>query len=157
MARALHDDGWSVHVVVTPAAVDWVDRDAVENVTGMPPASDYRSPGQPKRGPRAKAVVVAPLTFNTLNKWAAGSSDNYALGLLNEALGAGEPIIGVPMINERLWGHPALSPSVDVLVSAGVALLDPRTGDVPCGGLESGTGESVVRSFEPAWVVKRLQ
>jgi phosphopantothenoylcysteine synthetase/decarboxylase len=37
--------------------------------------------------PRADAVAIAPATFNTINKWVAGISDTFALGLLNEAIG----------------------------------------------------------------------
>jgi hypothetical protein len=34
-------------------------------------------------------VVVAPATFNTINKWALGIIDTLVLGILNEALGLG--------------------------------------------------------------------
>lgn len=43
--------------------------------------------------PPPDAFVVAPCTFNTLNKWAAGVSDTLVLGLLNEAR-SGTPFIG---------------------------------------------------------------
>ena len=50
---------------------------------------------QAPRGPRRPApggrVRGRPLTFNTVNKWANGITDTLALGLLNEALGAGRP------------------------------------------------------------------
>jgi hypothetical protein len=35
--------------------------------------------------PEADAVLAAPLTFNTINKWAAGISDTLALGLLSSS------------------------------------------------------------------------
>jgi hypothetical protein len=34
--------------------------------------------------PPADAIAVAPATYNTINKWAAGISDTLALGILCE-------------------------------------------------------------------------
>jgi phosphopantothenoylcysteine synthetase/decarboxylase len=45
--------------------------------------------------------------FNTVNKLAAGITDNYATGLLCEALASRTPITIAPMVNNRLWPHPA--------------------------------------------------
>jgi flavoprotein len=39
---------------------------------------------------------VAPVAFNTVNKWAIGISDTLALGILCEAYG-----MGVDSINQR--------------------------------------------------------
>lgn len=36
--------------------------------------------------PHADVILVAPATYNTINKWALGVTDNYALGILAEAL-----------------------------------------------------------------------
>ncbi len=157
VVRVLLDVGWAVQVAVTPAATDWVDHNAIREVSGAPVASDYRSPGEPKRGTRPDAVVVAPLTFNTLNKWAAGAADNYALGLLNEALGAGLPLVAVPFINDRLWGHPALAPNIEMLTSRGVTFVDPRSGSTECGPVLSGTGADVAKSFDPQWLAKHIR
>src|SRR5215510_10655650 len=57
--------------------------------------------------PPATAFAAAPATFNTINKWAAGISDTLALGLLNEAIGLGLPIVAVPWPNAALARHPA--------------------------------------------------
>jgi transcriptional regulator with XRE-family HTH domain len=37
-------------------------------------------PDEPDELPAADAVVVAPATFNTVNKWAAGITDTFAAG-----------------------------------------------------------------------------
>jgi Flavoprotein len=39
----------------------------------------------------ASAIVVAPATYNTINKWANGTSDACALGILAESPGLGSP------------------------------------------------------------------
>ncbi|MQA08420.1 MAG: hypothetical protein GEU98_07665 [Pseudonocardiaceae bacterium] len=61
--------------------------------------------------PNADAVLAAPLTFNTLNKWAGGHNDTLALGLLNELMGEGVPIVAAPCAKMVLRGHPAYRPA----------------------------------------------
>lgn len=78
------------------------------------------------------AMVVAPATFNTINKWAAGISDTLALGLLNEALGLGLPVVAVPFPNIALAQHPAFRRSMRELEALGVRLLfDPDAYPLP--------------------------
>jgi phosphopantothenoylcysteine synthetase/decarboxylase len=83
-----------------------------------------RKPQEPDPLPPADAVIAAPLTFNSLNKWATGISDTLALGLLNEALGLDIPITTVPCVKEALQRHPAYLGNTQLLTSAGVAVLD---------------------------------
>lgn len=74
----------------------------------------------------ANAVIAAPLTFNTLNQWAAGINDTLALGILNELLGEGLPIVAAPCVKAVLRRHPAYADSCKLLESCGVRLLDPE-------------------------------
>ena len=68
---------------------------------------------------------MAPITFNSINKWAAGTSDTVALGVLNEMLGTGVPIVAAPCVKAVLRTHPAYEESVARLTSSGVSMLDP--------------------------------
>jgi hypothetical protein len=78
------------------------------------------------------AIVVAPATFNTINKWAYGISDTLALGLLNEAIGLGLPIVAVPNPSTALAKHPAFLEGVTRLRSWGVTVLfDPDVYPLP--------------------------
>ena len=60
----------------------FVDAEELERLTGDRVRSAYRMPDEPKGLPAADAVVVAPATFNTVNKWAGGMADTFAVGLL---------------------------------------------------------------------------
>jgi len=73
--------------------------------------------------PPASAFAAAPATFNTINKWAAGISDTLALGLLNEAVGLGLPIVTVPWPNVALARHPAFGRSISTLRGCGVTVI----------------------------------
>jgi phosphopantothenoylcysteine synthetase/decarboxylase len=124
--------GWEVCVIATPSAVKFLDPARLAALTGHPVRSDYKQPEEPDVLPPPDAYVVAPATFNTINKLAAGISDTLALGLLNEAVGAGLPIIAVPFPNQMLARHPVFIASVATLRSWGVRLLfDPARHTLP--------------------------
>jgi hypothetical protein len=83
----------------------------------------YKRPEEPDVLPPPDAIVVAPATFNTLNKWALGIADNLALGLLTEAIGKGLPVAAMPFFNAAQARHPALTGSVERLRACGVRVL----------------------------------
>ncbi len=124
--------GWDVCVIATPSALKFLDPARLAAMTGHPVRSDYKQPDEPDVLPPADAFVVAPATFNTVNKLAAGISDTLALGLLNEAIGAGQPVIAVPFPNRVLARHPAFTASIATLRSWGVRLVfDPGRYPLP--------------------------
>jgi phosphopantothenoylcysteine synthetase/decarboxylase len=67
--------------------------------------------------------VVAPATFNTVNKIANGISDTLAVGLVCEGLGAGIPTVIVPWQNRALGRFPAYARSIGYLQDVGARLL----------------------------------
>ena len=96
------DQGWDACVITTPAGTQFVDAPRLADLTGHPVRDDYKRPEDPDVLPfPPDAFVVAPATFNTINKWANGISDTLALGLLNEGLAAGQPIAAVPTRTSR--------------------------------------------------------
>ncbi|MDG5807875.1 flavoprotein [Streptomyces ossamyceticus] len=135
--RAAKAAGWDVCVVLTPYAYRWATEDApgtveeLEKLTGHPVRHNYKLPSQEDVLPDADAMMVAPLTTNTLNKWAAGISDTLALGLITEAIGLGKPIVALPHWNNAQDAHPAVSRSVATLREAGVKVLLGDGGFVP--------------------------
>jgi hypothetical protein len=88
------DAGWLVRVIATPMAERFIDADQLAELTGDRVRMGFRMPDEPDELPKADAVVVAPATFNTVNKWAAGITDTFAAGLLCELTGARVPILG---------------------------------------------------------------
>ena len=115
--------GWRVCVIATPMGQRFVDVDRLAAITGERVRTDYRLPGEPNELPDADAVVVAPATFNTINKWAAGITDSFAVGLLCELMGFEVPILAVPLLKEALSRHVAFEAGVETLRSMGVRVL----------------------------------
>ncbi len=121
--RFAQDEGWDVCVIVTPDGTKFLDMAPLADLTGHPVRVQYKHPDEPDVLPSPDAFVVAPATFNTVNKMVAGNSDTLALGLLNEAIGIGLPIIVVPWPNVQLARHPAFDRSVTLLREWGVTML----------------------------------
>lgn len=117
------DDGWDVCVIATPNALKWVDSLSLAEQTGHPVRSRYKSPDQPDLLPLPDALIAAPATSNTVNKWAAGITDTLALGLLVEATGAGLPVVAMPSTSPGLAAFPAFARSVAALRDCGVTVL----------------------------------
>ncbi|MEW2048859.1 flavoprotein [Streptomyces sp. NPDC005476] len=121
LITAAQEREWQVGVIATPHAMNgFFDTAAVEAQTGRPIRSAWRRPGDPRPFPEPDAVVVAPATFNTVNKWAAGIADTLALGTLCEVSGLGIPLGVLPCVNETLAGHPAYRDSLIRLRAMGV-------------------------------------
>lgn len=125
------DEGWTVCVIATPMANRFIDQAALEGQTGYPVRSDYKQPGTPDVLPPASAMIVGGASANTINKLAAGISDNLALGLLVEAIGLGLPLVVLPFVSTALAAHPAFGRSVGQLRDAGVKVLLGDGGFVP--------------------------
>jgi Flavoprotein len=118
--------GWDPYLIATPAALDFLDVRELEAQTGHPVRSEYRKPGNTDSGrslPKADAIIVAPATYNTINKWANGISDNFALGILAESVGLHIPVVVLPFVNSALAAHPAFQRSVTLLRDAGIDVI----------------------------------
>lgn len=70
-------------------------------------------------------VLVAPCSFNSLNKLAAGIADNLALSLTAEAVGRGTPVLVALSLNAPLLRHPKVVDSVARLRDWGVVIIEP--------------------------------
>jgi len=70
-------------------------------------------------------VIVAPCSFNSINKLAGGIADNLALSLTAEAIGRGTPVIVAVSVNAPLLRHPRCQQSMLTLREWGVAVIEP--------------------------------
>lgn len=131
MIKLAHADGWDVWCLATPSAVDhFLDLGALEALTGHVVRTGHQRAGQPPL-PKATAVIVAPATYNTINKWAAGIADTYVLTQLAELTGLGVPIVVLPFVNTALAANRVFQRSVAELRESGVTVLFGEGGFVP--------------------------
>jgi phosphopantothenoylcysteine synthetase/decarboxylase len=113
---------WTVRVVPTPDALSFVDATVLQAMTGNEVEVGYRSPAD-ARPPRPDAVIVAPATFNTINKSALGITDVHALGVIAEAIGRKVPVVMVPWVNTPLAAREPFRRSLAQLRDEGVYIV----------------------------------
>lgn len=123
-------DDWDVYVGTTPAGWGFVNPAQLADVTGHPVRRDYS--GRVGGWPPADAIVVVPATINTIDKFAAGIADCWALSVLIESMGHDVPIVFAPNVNPALGRHPRFRDNIDELRSWGVSVLwDDPSFDAP--------------------------
>ncbi|WP_436789948.1 flavoprotein [Yinghuangia sp. YIM S10712] len=123
--RLIRAWGWDPYVTLTPTAARWLaaSLDEVAEAAGRPPRHTDRLPGEDRPFPAPQAVLAAPLTFNTLNKWVTGINDNPAVGILNEALGPSLHTVAAPAFNPDLAAHPRYPGAIATLRRSGVHMV----------------------------------
>lgn len=101
-----------------------IDADDFTALSGQPVRDDY---GQATAGgsrPRdADAIIVAPATYNFINKLALGINDTYALNVVAEAIGRGTPVTILPFVNAALAARHPFEAAVESLRAEGVLVL----------------------------------
>ncbi|OLB80018.1 MAG: flavoprotein [Actinobacteria bacterium 13_2_20CM_2_71_6] len=120
-----HAESWTAHVVATPSALGFIDTAGIETLTGFTVRSDFQPPTTQggRRLPAVDALIVAPATYNTVNKLAAGIADTYALTSIAELIGRGVPAVVVPFVNSALAGRAPFGRAVAALREEDVRVL----------------------------------
>jgi phosphopantothenoylcysteine synthetase/decarboxylase len=120
-----HADGWSVRIVATPSGLGFLDAAALQQQTGSPVQADYTSNArEPRvRNSAADALIVAPATYNTINKLALGINDTYALNVVAEAIGRGTPTAILPFVNSALAARQPFLRSIQSLRDENVRVV----------------------------------
>ncbi len=96
----------------------------------------------------ADAVLVAPITANTISKVASGNAEDLASTVL---LASNKQIFLAPAMNVRMWEHPSTKENILKLKSFGYKIIGPEIGDMACG--EYGEGKMT----EPNEIVNTLK
>jgi len=73
--------------------------------------------------PPADAMITAPITCNSLAKWAASISGTLPLGMLIEAVGKQQPVLAMPFSNWAQISFPAIQAVIRALSEWGVTVL----------------------------------
>ena len=115
--------GWEVCLVATERSLHWFDTHEATQLTGHPIQSRMRVYPEPLFEPLGDAVLVAPGSFNTINKIALGLADDMPTGLVCEAIGREVPITIEPQLGPAFANHPVFAEHVARLESVGVTFV----------------------------------
>lgn len=154
LARRAQDAGWSVRVVMTAGAQEFVTPLTFQAATGNAVHTDLldadaeAAMGHIELARWADRIVIAPATANVIARAAAGMADDLLTTVL---LATKAPVTVCPAMNQAMWSHPATLNNIDVLRRRGVTIVGPAEGIQACG--DDGAG----RMFEPMDIVRALE
>ncbi|MFC4617291.1 bifunctional phosphopantothenoylcysteine decarboxylase/phosphopantothenate--cysteine ligase CoaBC [Camelliibacillus cellulosilyticus] len=133
--------GADVHVVMTPAATQFVTKTTFHALSRNPVHEDLFTEEVPHQiahidlADRADLVVIAPATANTIGKLANGIADNLVTTI---AMATQAPIWIAPAMNVNMFQHPTLQTNLERLKEHGCRILDPGVGTLACGWIGKG-------------------
>ena len=147
LVRALQQHALDVHVVMTEAAMQFVQPLTFASLTGHKVITSLWTPPESPDSNLDSAIehieaaqttdllVVAPATANILAKFAHGLADDFLTTLY---LATTAPVIVAPAMNVNMWQHPATQANLEVLATRNVRIVPPDSGYLACGMTGSG-------------------
>ena len=153
LVRRLMERGTDVQVVMTAAAQRFVSPMSFQAVSGRPTRSDLwddtaeAAMGHIELARWAQVVLIAPASADFIARLAGGRADDLLATL---CLATEAPIVLAPAMNRVMWANKATQANVDILISRGIRILGPDSGNQACG--EVGAG----RMWEPVKLAESL-
>jgi phosphopantothenoylcysteine decarboxylase/phosphopantothenate--cysteine ligase len=152
LVRSLIKAGAEVKVVLTPNATDFVSKLTLATLSKAPVLIDLFNEetwaNHVLLGRWADAMMIAPLSCNTLSKMATGACDNL---LLATYLSATCPVIAAPAMDEDMWHHPATKSNLEQIANHGCSIIPVAYGELASGLIGDG------RMAEPEAIVSYLE
>src|SRR5215218_1616811 len=151
LVRGLQKEGAEVNVIMTSAAQDFVSKLTLATLSKAPVLSELFEDGSwsnhVQLGRWADAMLIAPLSCNTLSKMAHGQCDNLVLATY---LSATCPVIVAPAMDEDMWHHPATKVNLETLSAHGCTIIPVEHGELASGLIGDG------RMAEPETIIEFL-
>jgi len=152
LVRLLIKAGAEVKVVMTPSANDFVSTLTLSTLSKNPVLVDLFDEqswaNHVMLGRWAEAMVIAPLSCNTLAKMAHGLCDNLLLAVY---LSAACPIAVAPAMDEDMWHHAATKANLKKIESFDNKVIPVERGELASGLYGDG------RMAEPETIVQFLE
>lgn len=136
--------GADVHVIMTESAKQFIPELTLQTLTKNPVYSDTFDERDPSvvshihLADLADLVLIAPATANVIGKMAHGLADDM---LTTTLLATTAPVMISPAMNVHMYTHPAVMANMEMLVSRGVAMIEPGEGLLACGYVGKGRME----------------
>jgi phosphopantothenoylcysteine decarboxylase / phosphopantothenate---cysteine ligase len=140
LVRRLQQDGFSVQVVMTRAAREFVTPLTFAALSGQKVITDlFAESGEANLesaiehiavAQRTDLLLVAPATADILAKFARGIADDFLTTLY---LASTAPVVVAPAMNVNMWNHAATQENIEMLRTRGVKIVDPDEGYLACG------------------------
>ncbi|MFO1384898.1 MAG: bifunctional phosphopantothenoylcysteine decarboxylase/phosphopantothenate--cysteine ligase CoaBC [Chitinivorax sp.] len=141
LTRLLVKAGYTVQVVMTDAATEFVGPATFQALSGLPVFTNQWDKRIDNGMPHidlsrdADAILIAPASADFLRKLAHGAADD----LLSTLCSARDcPLLVAPAMNRQMWENPANQRNVALLRQDGIAIFGPGCGEQACGEVGDG-------------------
>ena len=136
LVRLLVKEEYSVQVIMTRGAMEFVTPLTFQTLTGRPVATDTFNLTQESEighinlADSADIFVIAPATANVIGKIAAGIADDLLTTVL---MATQAPVLIAPAMNIHMYENPILQENLRKLRRIGYHILEPAEGFLACG------------------------
>lgn len=133
LCRELRRHKLDVQVVLSDAASQMATEQAMEFASGRKVITGISGRIEHvrffgKKG-KAKLLLIAPATANTISKIAMGIDDTPVTTFATVAIGAGRPVLLAPAMHEPMYEHPIVMENLQKLEARGVRVISPLMED----------------------------
>jgi len=146
LVRLLQQDGFTVEVVMTRAAREFITPLTFAALTGQKVITDLFGNTENEANlesaiehiavaQRTDLLLVAPATADIIAKFARGIADDFLSTLY---LASTAPVVVAPAMNVNMWNHPATQENILKLRERGVNVVQPDEGYLACGMVGAG-------------------
>lgn len=141
IVRNLRSEGFSVRVVLSESAKEFVTETTLQAVSSYPVRSSLwdaeaeAAMSHIELARWADCILIAPATANFLSQLSYGSANDLLTTL---CLATRSKIFVSPAMNSVMWENKAVQENKATLVSRGINIIEPDYGDQACG--EVGVG-----------------
>jgi phosphopantothenoylcysteine decarboxylase/phosphopantothenate--cysteine ligase len=146
LVRLLQQDGFTVEVVMTRGAREFITPLTFAALTGQKVITDLFGNTENEANlesaiehiavaQRTDLLLVAPATADIIAKFARGIADDFLSTLY---LASTAPVVVAPAMNVNMWNHPATQENIAKLREHGVNVVQPDEGYLACGMVGAG-------------------
>lgn len=141
LVRLFVKNNIDVQVVMTQAACQFISTVTMQALSGKPVFTDMWDASIPNGMPHielsraADAIVIAPASADFIAKLVHGGADDLLSTL---CLARDCDLLVAPAMNKQMWENPATQRNIAQLVSDGIHILGPDSGEQACGEIGLG-------------------
>lgn len=141
LVRLFVKNNIDVQVVMTQAACQFISTVTMQALSGKPVFTDMWDASIPNGMPHielsraADAIVIAPASADFIAKLVHGRADDLLSTL---CLARDCELLVAPAMNKQMWENPATQRNIAQLVSDGIHILGPDSGEQACGEIGLG-------------------
>ncbi len=147
LIRLYKKNNFNVKVILTPNCLKFISPIIIETLTNNEVYVEQFAPRTNVEHINlvewADIFVVAPISANTISKFAAGIADNLLTSVFCAYLTTKKPVLLAPAMNNNMYNNPIIQKNLNILKELNCVIIEPATGFLACGSENIGRLEDI--------------